>query len=175
MREARHTTKGFFILSLVNGRLTLQRTPLKENNQILYDNRPSFEILSLIPYETSKQPRNPMAVHKLHIPAFFAHRKCTNKPWCNLGFGAWGRRTPLVLEVRTSFVLVPWGSRAIPAVSQALLWWDLGRPYWDVLVSWITRVFLVAAPTSPMFYQQMSCPFCHYQQLQKSTSKLLIF
>lgn len=54
MREARHTTKGFFILSLVNGRLTRQRTPLKENNQILYDNRPSFKILSLIPYETSK-------------------------------------------------------------------------------------------------------------------------
>lgn len=110
-RGQTYSNKGFSSPSLVNDRANLQRIPLRDNNQILYDNRTPFEIFSLVPYEPSKDPRNSTSVHKLHLSASLVQyienviRKSTIS---SVGFGKRGRCTQLHLELRSGSVLVPW-------------------------------------------------------------------
>ena len=89
---------------------------------MLYDNRFPLEIFSLVPCELSKHPRNSTSVHHIHLPAFLYVENVIEKdPRPSLGFDKWGHCTQLHPEVRSGFVLVPWGSRAIPAESHSHL------------------------------------------------------
>lgn len=80
MREAKHTT----MTSLVS-HLSMMDWVLKESHWgkiIKYFRTTNHHLKSFLwfPYEPSKCPRNPMSVHKLHLPAFlFSHGKCHQK------------------------------------------------------------------------------------------------
>lgn len=117
------------------------------------------------PYEQSRCPRNPMSVHKLHLPAFFSHWKCHQRihyPLWDLVNGTTAPHSTLKAEAALSCRGFP--GQSLETVSETF------RPKTTTeehpSPGSLECSFLVAASTSPIFYQQMKefyNTFCHYQ------------
>lgn len=71
--------KEFLSLSLVSNRLNLQRIPLSVNNQILYDNRSLFKIVSLVPIWTIKRTQESPVRAQIPSPGFLFTLKTSLK------------------------------------------------------------------------------------------------
>ena len=159
----------FSSLTLVKDGLTPQRVPLRENNQILWTTNHHLKSCLWFPYEPSKCPRNPMSVHKLHLPAFFSHGKCHNEkilyPTWDLVNGATTPHFTLKAEVALSRP-VEFQEAPVEGVRDTSLFGPKENTTESILHPWSLEGSLsVAASTSLIFYQQMSFSFCHCQQI----------
>lgn len=171
-RGQTYSNKGSSSPPLVNDRASLQRIPLRENNQILYDNRSPFEIFSLVPHEPSKHPRNSTSVHRLHLPAFLVHWQCHYKiqdPVWDLVNGVTALSCTLKSEV------VPSLSRGFlghpGSVSEPLLCFGPKKTTTGTgALPWVTSVCIfTAAPISPIVLStNEGVSLCHSQQFFKS-------
>ena len=119
------------------------------------------------PYEQSKCPRNHVSAQTPSPSFLFTLKMSSKNPLPSLGFGKWDHCSPLHLEGGSGLVL-SWISWATPGHSVRDV--SLFRPKTTTekhpSPGSLECSFLVAASTSPIFYQQMKefyNTFCHYQ------------
>lgn len=177
MREAKHTTMTSPVSLLSKMDWLFKESHWEKIIKYFRTTNHHLKSCLLFPYELSKCPGNPMSVHKLHLPAFFSHGKCHNEkilyPTWDLVNGASAPHFTLKAEEALSCP-VEFQEAPVEGVRDTSLFGPKENTTESILHPWSLECLLsVAASTSLIFYQQMSFPFCHYQQILKKHFKIL--